>query len=39
MDDYDVSVLKKAEELGTEIYFQIIPEDNPQKFSDILKKY
>lgn len=39
LDDYDVSVLKKAEELGTEIYFQIIPEDNPQKFSDILKKY
>lgn len=39
LDDYDVSILKKAEALETEIYFQIIPEDNPQKFSDILKKY
>ena len=39
LDDYDVSVLKKVESFGTEIYFQIIPEDTPQKFIDILKKY
>lgn len=39
LDDYDVEVLKKVENLGTEIYFQIIPEDVPQKFSEILKKY
>lgn len=39
LDDYDVKVLKKVESLGTEIYFQIIPEDIPQKFSEILKKY
>lgn len=39
LDDYDVEVLKKVENLGTEIYFQIIPEDVPRKFSEILKKY
>ena len=39
VDDYDVEVLKKVENLGTEIYFHIIPEDVPQKFSEILKKY
>ena len=39
LDDYDVEVLKKVESIGTEIYFQIIPEDVPQKFSEILKKY
>lgn len=39
LDDYDVEVLKKVENLGAEIYFQIIPEDVPQKFSEILKKY
>lgn len=39
LDDYDVEVLKKVESMGTEVYFQIIPEDVPQKFSEILKKY
>lgn len=39
LDGYDVEVLKKVESLGTNIYFQIIPEDSKRKWSEVLKKY
>lgn len=39
LDDKDVEILKKLSENGIDIIFQTIPEDKPQKFEEILKKY
>lgn len=39
LDDNDVNALKELKSSGTKIYFQIIPEDNPQDLELILKKY
>ncbi|ACZ10697.1 Fructose-specific phosphotransferase enzyme IIB component [Sebaldella termitidis] len=39
LDDKDVEILKELAGKGVDIIFQTIPEDKPQKFEEILKKY
>lgn len=39
LDDNDVEILKELAEKDVEIFFQTIPEDTPQRLSQILKKY
>ena len=39
LDDKDVEILKKLSGDGVDIIFQTIPEDKPQKFEEILRKY
>lgn len=39
LDDADVASLKKLQACGVNIIFQTIPEDVPQSFETILKKY
>jgi len=39
LDDPDVEVLKDLSAKGVDIIFQTIPEDRPQTFEEILKKY
>lgn len=39
LDDEDVTILKYLQDSGVKIVFQTIPEDTPQSFETILKKY
>lgn len=39
LDDPDVAILKDLSSKGVDIIFQTIPEDRPQSFEEILKKY
>jgi D-glucosaminate-specific PTS system IIB component len=39
LDDLDVEILKDLSSKGVNIIFQTIPEDRPQSFQEILKKY
>jgi len=39
LDDADVEILTKLADAGVSIVFQTIPEDSPQTWDNILKKY
>lgn len=39
LDDNDVEIIKRLESKGVKFIFQTIPEDKPQQFKEILKKY
>lgn len=39
LDDHDVEMLKRLHQQNVNIIFQTIPEDSPQTFENILKKY